>query len=173
MKMTKEEEKLFNSKTPVEYIDNSLRSKLPPGRKAYVTRLWLAKRKYTVDDIKYARNRHPFWKKLKMKGSYERNLQRRAEHDYTSYGTVEWDEKTILEFIRMNKKDKSGHYVHKDHELAKYFSATIPSIQHYRRKYNMAVALLTRKKSTVTDKRVYEYLVQSEQILRRMMKKRK
>ena len=46
--MNKQEEKLFKSKTPEEYIDNSLKVKLTPGRKAYITRLWLEKKKQAL-----------------------------------------------------------------------------------------------------------------------------
>ena len=172
-KMTKNEQRLFNSRNPNEYIDNSLRVKLRPSEKAKVTRMWLAKTKYTIEDIQHARNVHPYWKKKKMEGSYERNEYRKSFHDYTKYGTVEWDEKTIKEFIQMNKKDKSGRYVNKDHEMARHFNSTIPGIQHYRRKYNMAIKILDKEKEKPTTKRIYDLIVQSEQILRRALKSKK
>jgi len=168
--MNKQELKLFNSKTPEEYIDNSLKTNLPSGRKAHVTRLWLEKKKYTIEDIKRARNRHPYWKKKKMAGSSERNEQRRMEHDYRNYGSLEWDESTVKEFIEMNRKDKRGAYEHKDFELARHFATTIPSIQHYRRKYNMVVAILQKEKAAHSVKHVYDYLVHSEQKLRSILK---
>ena len=171
--MNKQELKLFNSKNPQEYIDNSLKVKLTPGRKAYITRLWLTKRKYTIEDIKKARNRHPYWKKKKMEGSSERNEQRRQEHDYRKHGTLEWNEDTIKEFIQMNKKDKRGNYIHKDYELAQHFNTTIPSIQHYRRKFNMAVAYLDKKKQGITAKRIFELVSNSEQKLRNLLKPKK
>ncbi len=168
--MNKQESLLFNSKTPEDYIDNSLKCKLPSGRKAYITRLWLEKKKYTIDDIKKARNRHPFWKKKKMEGSTQRNELRRREHDYSGNGTIEWDESVIVEFIGMNKKDKNGNYVQKDFELARHFATSIPSIQHYRRKYNMVMAILTKEKTAPTIKRIYGYIVHSEQRLRKILK---
>jgi hypothetical protein len=143
---------------------------LTPGRKAYITRLWLEKKKYSIEDIKRARNRHPYWKKKKMEGSSERNELRRQEHDYRGNGSLEWDEKTVKEFINMNKKDKKGNYVHKDFELAQHFNTTIPSIQHYRRKYNMAMNILEKKKQSVTVKRVFELIQNSEQRLRNILK---
>ncbi len=171
--MTKDELKLFQSKNPAEYIDNSLKVKLTPGRKAFITKLWLDKKpKYTIEDIKYARNRHPFWKGKKMKGSYERNEIRRFEHDYSEGSMLEWDEKTIKQFINMNKKDKNGRYQTKDYELARHFKTTIPSIQHYRRKYNMALKILNKKSINPTANRIYELIQSSEKILRNLMKKR-
>ncbi len=171
--MTKDELKLFQSKNPHEYIDNSLKVKLTPGRKAFITKLWLDKKpKYTIDDIKYARNRHPYWKDKKMRGSYERNEIRRQEHDYSRGSMLEWDEKTIKKFIDMNKKSKNGRYETKDYELAKYFKTTIPSIQHYRRKYNMAMKILDRKNIKPTVNRIFELIQSSEKILRGLLRKR-
>lgn len=169
--MNKEEQKLFNSKTPHEYIDNSLKVKLSPGRKAHITKLWLEKKKnYSIEDIQYARNRHPYWKSRKMQGSYERNEQRRMEHDYSSNLKLDWDRDAVMEFIAMNKKDERGRYEHKDFELAKHFRTSIPSIQHYRRKYNMAMVLMEREGLKPTGKRIYDYINQSESILRRLTK---
>lgn len=169
--MNKEETKLFKSRTPHEYIDNSLKSKLSPGRKAYITKIWLdKKKKFSIEDIQYARNRHPYWKSRKMVGSYERNEQRRMEHDYSSNSKLDWDDATVMEFIDMNKKDDHGRYLHKDFELARHFNTSIPSIQHYRRKYNMAMVLMSREGKKPTEKRIYEYITQSEAILRRLVK---
>jgi len=172
-KLSKREMKLFGSKTPREYIDNSLKVSLKPAEKAKITRLWLQKTRFTIEDIQHARNIHPYWKKKKMEGSYERNESRKISHDYTRYGTVEWNEDSIKEFIYLNQKDKSGRYIRKDHELAKHFHSTIPGIQHYRRKYNMAIKLLQKEKKSITTKRISDLITQSEQILRRMLKKHK
>lgn len=171
--MNKQELKLYNSRTPEEYIGNSLRTSLPSGRKAFITRLWLRKKKYTIEDIKRARNRHPYWKSKKMEGSAERNEVRRRDHDYRGYGSLDWDEATIKEFMDMNKKEKSGKYQYKDFELAQHFNTTIPSIQHYRRKSNMVVAIMAKEKSGSSSKRVFQLISWSEQRLRNHLKKPK
>ena len=173
LKMKKTEEKLYNSKSPAEYIDNSLKVKLSPSEKARITRLWLEKTGFTIEEIQHARNIHPYWKKKKMEGSYERNEYRKLQHDYSTKGTVEWNEKSITEFIKMNGKDKSGKYTYKDHELARHFNSTIPGIQHYRRKYNMAIKILDNEKTKPTVKRIYNLITQSEQILRRQVSRKK
>jgi hypothetical protein len=171
--MNKQELLLYNSRNPEEYIENSLRCKLPSGRKAYVTRLWLGKKRFTIDDIKKARNRHPYWKKKKMEGSTERNELRRKEHDYSGKRSIDWDEEIVMEFIGMNRKDRSGAYEHKDFELARHFATSIPSIQHYRRKYNMVAAILKKEKATPTAKKIYGYITQSEQKLRNILRGKK
>lgn len=168
--MNKEELKLYNSRTPEEYITNSLKSKLPQGRKAHVTKQWLMKTNYSVEDIQHARNRHPYWKTRKMSGSVERNQMRMIEHNYTTNKPVVWDEDAVKEFIQMNKKDKKGVYINKDFELARHFRSTIPSIQHYRRKYNMVIALFNKEGISPTVNNIYKYIIKSELLLRNMLK---
>ncbi len=169
--MNKEENKLFNSKTPEEYIENSLRSRLSPGKKASITRLWLNKNaKYTIDDIKYARNRHPHWKKKKMDGSLERNQQRQLTHNYSRGGDIVWNVKLIKKFISLNGKDASGKYVNRDHQLAKKFNTTIPAIQHYRRKYNLTLKILAKAGLKPSEGRLLEYISMSEKALREALK---
>ena len=169
--MNKGELKLFDSKNPKEYIMNSVKSRLDPSKKAALTKLWLTKKtKYTIEDIKYARNRHPYWKKRKGKGGLERTQKRIQEHDYTNNVPVIWDKENLKEFINMNKKDKNSIYINKDFELAKHFSTTIPSIQYLRRKHNIALKILTKQKKNVTVKRVYDLIVYSEQVLKKKRK---
>jgi len=168
--MERQELKLLNSKTPGEYIDNSLKSRLPAGRKAYLTKLWLEKTGRRVEEIQRARNRHPYWKKRKMKGSPARNLQRRRDHDYSENGKLRWNREAILEFLRMNKKDKRGRYLHRDYELAQHFNSSIPSIQHYRRKQNMVCAYLKKKKISITPSNILPHITKSEKLVREMLK---
>lgn len=94
------------------------------------------------------------------------------QHDYSKKGSIEWDEKRIKEFIKMNSKDKSGKYLYRDHELAKHFSSSIPGIQHYRRKYNMAIKILAKGKIKPSVVRIYNLITNSEQILRRQLSKK-
>ncbi|TAL32373.1 MAG: hypothetical protein EPN93_16280 [Spirochaetes bacterium] len=173
-KLSAQELKLLQSKNPEQYIENSIKSKLPSGRKAYMARLWMDKTGYSVEDIQRARNRNPYWKEKKMNGSPERNYQRRIDHDYSRgrTGAAVWDEETIKEFIALNKKDKAGRYIRKDFELAKHFKSTIAAIQHYRRKHNMTIRILDASRETPSVKKVYDYICMSEQILRTMLKQK-
>ncbi|HOW81352.1 MAG TPA: hypothetical protein PK573_02225 [Spirochaetota bacterium] len=170
---TEQEKNLLKAKNPRDYIDKSLKNKISPGRKAFVTRHWLDKTRYTIDDIKYARNRHPYWKAKKMEGTAERNAIRTKEHDYSKGDNIIWDEKLVHKFIERNKKDKQGKYIIKDWELAKEFRCTIPAIQHMRRKYNMAVRLIASSSGSITAKKLMEYLMLGESMLRNMQKKKR
>jgi len=168
--LNREEQKLFSSRNPDEYISNSLKSRLKPGKKAYITRLWLRMKGYGIVEIKHARNIHPYWKSRKMAGSVERNLQRRRSHDYSGNGRLDWTEDTIKEFITMNGKNKNGKYIHKDYELARHFGSTIAAIQHYRRKYNMAVAIIEKNDGERPNRnKIYYYLTKCEQSLRKLI----
>ena len=117
--LTKNDKMLLTAKNPKEYIERSLKSNITPGRKAFITRHWLEKKKYTIEDIKYARNRHPYWKEKKMEGTAERNAARSIEHNYGTGNNILWDDSLILEFMEANKKDKMGNYINRDWELAK------------------------------------------------------
>lgn len=170
---TAEERKLLNAKNPKEYIDLSLKSKLSSGRKAAITRYWLEKKKYTVEDIQYARNRHPYWKLRKMEGTAKRNQVRFLDHDYSSGVNIVWNTHRIEQFINSNKKDKKGNYIYKDWELAKHFKCSIAAVQHLRRKYNMSIRIIQGRKETITMKRLVESMIKGENILRAMKKKKK
>src|SRR5512137_991233 len=132
--MTKTETAILASKTPEDYIDRSLKARLPPAAKAKLARLWMEATGYTKEDILRARNRHPYWKKKKMEGSAERTRKRLAAHDYSGGSAVQWDEALVSEFLGLNKKGSDGRYEYKDWQLAEHFGATIPSIQYMRRK---------------------------------------
>jgi hypothetical protein len=173
LNFTEQEKNLLKAKNPKEYIDKSLKNRISPGRKAYVTRHWLEKTRFTIDDIKYARNRHPYWKAKKMEGTAERNAVRTKEHDYSKGDNIIWDDKLVHRFVEMNKKDKLGRYVTKDWELARDFKCTIPAIQHMRRKYNMTVRILSSSKTGITTKKLMEYLMLGESTLRNMAKKKR
>jgi hypothetical protein len=168
--LNREEQKLFSSRNPAEYISNSLKSRLQPGRKAYITKMWLRMKGYGIVEIQHARNIHPYWKSRKMAGSVERNLKRRKNHDYSSHRRLDWTDDTIKEFIMMNGKNKDGRYIHKDYELARHFGSTIPAIQHYRRKYNMAVAIIEKRDCERPSRnRIFNYITKCEQALRKLI----
>ncbi len=160
--MKKYEKIILDSRTPDEYVDNSLKSKLTPAEKAALARVWMQQTGFTKEDILHARNRHPYWKKKKMEGADERTQRRLAMHDYTKGKTVVWDQRKLQEFLELNKKDASGRYVHKDWELAKRFGTTIPSIQYMRRKYKKVRDLLGPK---ARKEKIIEYMGYSEIVL--------
>ena len=59
---------LSQSKTPQQFIDRCLHTKVSRGQKGLICIDWLKKTGYTNDDVKYARHRHPYWKAQKLKG---------------------------------------------------------------------------------------------------------
>lgn len=140
--MKKWEKIIMDSRTPDEYIENSLKSKLKPSEKAKLALSWMAATGYTKTDILYARNRNPYWKKKKMEGAGERTSRRLAMHDYSRGKAVNWNQQKLEEFLELNKRTASGEYAYRDWELADHFNTTIPSIQYMRRKYLKVRALL-------------------------------
>lgn len=170
---SREEKKLYQAKTPKDYIDKSYKLDIPSGRKAYVTKFWLKKTGNKVSSLEYYRNRHPYWKQRKGEGSAERVRERMDEHDYGTGSRLDWDDDLIREFLEANSKDKQGKYINRDWELARDFECTIATIQHFRRKYNMVLKIIKKKYSNVTKKRLIEYLKYGEGNLRDMVRKMK
>jgi len=74
--MKRWEKLILESKTPEEYVDRSFRSGLPPAEKARLARQWMEATGYGKEDILFARNRHPHWKKKKQEGSEGRTRRR-------------------------------------------------------------------------------------------------
>jgi hypothetical protein len=171
MVLTKKEKKLLKSKTPEKFIDNSIKLKISIGRKAYICKLWLNENnRFTIRDIKYARNRHPHWKKIK-RGDESKKLLRLKEYNYMKRRKLHWSESELLKFIEMNEKDDAGDYKNKDHELAKIFKSSIPGIQHIRRKINIAVKILIKKHDNINKINIYNLVYNnSEDRLRRQIK---
>ena len=163
-RMTKTETAILDSKTPEDYIDRSLKARLPPAAKAKLARLWMETTGYTKEDILRARNRHPYWKRKKMEGSAERTRRRLAAHDYSGGASVQWDQALVTEFLGLNRKGGDGRYVQKDWQLAERFGATIPSIQYMRRKLSKVELLLGARAS---QGKVVEYLLRAESVLSR------
>jgi hypothetical protein len=162
--MTKTETTILESKTPVDYIDRSLKARLSPAAKAKLARLWMESTGYTKEDILRARNRHPYWKRKKMEGSAERTRKRLAAHDYSSGAPVQWDSSLVSEFLELNRRGSDGRYEQKDWQLAEHFGATIPSIQYMRRKLSKVEDLLGTR---VSRGKVVEYLLRAESVLSR------
>lgn len=162
--MTKTETTILESRTPADYIDRSLKARIPPAAKAKLARLWMESTGYSKEDILRARNRHPYWKRKKMEGSAERTRKRLAAHNYSSGGSVQWDSKLVAEFLRLNRRSSDGRYEWKDWQLAERFGATIPSIQYMRRKLSKVDGLLGGRAS---QGKVVEYLLRAESVLAR------
>jgi hypothetical protein len=161
-KISSEKSKLLSAKTPEQYISLSINSKLPQRKKAIITSEWLAKTNYTYDDIVYARNRHPFWKKKKSAGSAERNVKRMEEFNYKKAGEAsrkKWSIQEIGELFDLDKKFL-------DRDLAKKFQTSLPAINHIRRKFKMTCNILTIKKEKLNKKKIISYSMKGEKILR-------
>ena len=92
--LSPEMKKLLIRKTPESYIDFSVKSTLTPAEKRKVTRIWLKKSGFSIEDINYARNRHPHWKKIKMKGSSERTKNRMEKYDFSKGQHKKWGKKS-------------------------------------------------------------------------------
>lgn len=155
---------LLKCKTPAEYIDKCIKSSLSRYEKAVVTTEWKKITGYTIDDIKYARHRHPYWKKKKHKGARERNMKRYKEYDFSDPDFfIIWTDELLEQFVLKNKK-QSGIYINKDHELAKHFRTTIPSIQYLRRKYNKALKVLNEDNIKPTEKRIIKLMLKDKRV---------
>lgn len=140
----KKEQIILSSKTPEQYIENSLRVKISSGRKAYLCKIWLEKTGYTIEDIQYARNRHPHWKKLKHKGHKQRTQARLEKYKFNT-ASKKWTHKEVLKFLQMND---TKH----DYEIAEYFKRSIPSVQYLRRKIKLLIDVEPQKFKASKDK---------------------
>ena len=164
------EKQILNARTPDEYIHRSLYSDVPRGRKTVLCRQWKEKTGFTSEDIQYARNRHPYWKDKKMSGWQERNQKRWSEHDYRKVkkNRIEAFESDVIEkFCMLNKKDKNGNYLMKDWEIAKELKLSIPSVQHWRRKYLLVLRLLDVLQKKPAKKIIWKRMGGHENGLRR------
>lgn len=161
-KISSERAKLLSAKTPEQYIALSIDSKLPPGKKATITSEWLAKTNYTYEDISYARNRDPYWRKKKSLGSKQRNLKRISEFNYKKPGSTPkktWSVKEMEELFELDKKLV-------DRELAKKFKTSLPAINHIRRKFKMVREIFEIRKQKPNKSKIVAYSMKSEKLLR-------
>jgi len=155
---------ILDSRSPDEYIEASLKSRLSPAAKARLAKQWMESTGYTREDILYARNRHPYWRKKKMEGSVERTRRRLEAHNYSQGQSTPWSRERVEEFLSLNGKDRGGRYERKDWELAEHFGSSIPSIQYMRRKCRKVENLLG---SRASKNRIVEYLLCAESVLSR------
>lgn len=153
--------KLLNSKTPEEYIDLSVKSNLPQRDKAMATKVWLGKTKYSIDDIAYARNRHPYWKAVKQKNHQIRTKKRFSEYDYSGGKNKPWTPEVLKKFLDSNEKKT-------DRELAQEFKRSIPSIQAIRRRINLANRVFKLEGASRVNKNMMLKKIQcDEKVLRK------
>ena len=157
--LSPEMKKLLLRKTPESYIDYSVKSTLTPAEKRKVTRIWLKKTGFTINDINYARNRHPHWKKIKMKGSAERTKNRMVKYDYSKGKHKKWDKEELRSFLEINDEML-------DYQLAEQFESSIPSIQGVRRLYNLAVKILELEGKKKTKPALLKLMLINEKALR-------
>ena len=161
--LTEEMKKLLQKKTADAYVDFSVKSSLTPAEKRIVTRLWLAKTGLKIEDINYARNRHPYWKKIKMKGASERTKSRMEKFDFSKGKHKKWGKEELLEFLDLN----SGKA---DFELAEHFKCSIPAVQGVRRLYNLAVKILDIEGKKKNKTALHKLMLINEKALRNMYK---
>ncbi|MCE9500986.1 MAG: hypothetical protein K8R21_10890 [Leptospira sp.] len=156
-----EKRNLLSAKTPDQYIDRSIKSKLKPGQKGSITLEWLRKTGYSNEDIQHARNRNPYWKKLKGKGSYERNSERLEKYNFNKSDSQKrvWTEKDLDKLYDMNKTMA-------DWELAKHFKTSIPSINHLRRKFRLSEEIMKANGEKPNKKKILRYSLKAEKLLR-------
>ncbi len=166
VKMSDEMKKLLQKKTIDAYVDYSIKSSLTPAEKRFITRKWLDKTGLTIEDINYTRNRHPYWKKIKMNGAAERRKSRMEKYDFSGGKHKKWEKEELLEFIDLNGK-------HADFELAEIFKCSIPSIQGVRRLYNLSVKILELEGKKRAKPAIHKLMLINEKALRDMYKKMK
>ncbi|MCL2480226.1 MAG: hypothetical protein FWF38_00795 [Spirochaetaceae bacterium] len=164
IKMSEKMKKLLEKKTIDAYVDYSIKSSLTPAEKRFVTRKWLEKTGLTIQDINYTRNRHPYWKKVKMNGAAERRKTRMEKYDFSKGTHKKWEKEELLDFIDLNPK-------HPDFELAKIFKCSIPSIQGIRRLYNLAAKILEFEGKKKAKPAMHKLMLINEKALREMYKK--
>ena len=155
--------KLLNSRTPEEYIDQSVKSNLPQREKAKATKQWLEESGFTMDDISYARNRHPYWKSVKQRNHQERTRKRFDEYNYSKGGSKPWTEDLLKDFLDHNTEKT-------DRELAQAFNRSIPSVQAIRRRINIANRIFSLEgKSRITKNMLLKLIMSDEKVLRRKL----
>lgn len=172
------EKQILNAKDPAQFIDRCVNSSVSRGKKIVLGRKWREKTGFTMEDIEYARNRHPYWKEKKMAGWQQRNEKRWTAYNFTSKESLEPDYWTknnfanLREYIKKDKKNSNGIYRTKDRELAEFFRTSIPSIQHMRRKSNMVTKIMEKRKIKDSLKNRLEFMQLGETTLREMLNRK-
>lgn len=155
--------KLLSAKTPEEYIDYSVKSNLSQREKARATKLWLDQNEYTIKDISYARNRHPYWKAIKQKNHQFRTKKRFSDFNYSTGNSQPWTDELLKQFLDVNDKKT-------DRELAKEFKRSLPSIQAIRRRVNLANRLFQIEGvPKITKSMMLKRITSDEKVLRKKL----
>jgi hypothetical protein len=161
----KEVKKLLAAKSPDKYIDLSVKSDLPSNIKGVVTREWVKQNGYTIENIKYARNRHPYWKDKKQTNHTERTRKRFEQFNFSGGDNRKWTKDELSEFIKINDKFT-------DRELAEHFTRSIPSIQGIRRRINLGVRILEAQgEKSIKKTSLGKFVKIDEKVLRRELSK--
>ncbi|MCB1192593.1 MAG: hypothetical protein H7A23_04920 [Leptospiraceae bacterium] len=160
-KINEEKNKLMTAKTPEEYIERSLKSKLGSGQKGSITVKWLKKTNYTFADLQRARTNNSSWKEIKGKGSYARNAKRLEKYNFkgSQKGKKEWTKENLSELYDLNKTKK-------DWELAEHFHTSLPAINHIRRKFKLAKMIMEKKNEKIAKKKILLIIQKNEKALR-------
>jgi len=151
---------LLAAETPEEWISRSLdvAGVVSRGKKAKLATIWMGRTGYTTKDIMYARHRHEYWKGKKLHGWKERNSLRWAKFNFKQKANTRkrWSKEKIEHFLLVNHK-------YKDKELAQLFSTSIPSIQYWRRKYNIIKKMQQQRvRAIFTKSDIEELMTMSE-----------
>ncbi len=155
---------LMKAKDPSIYVDRSVKSGLTPGEKMRATRQWLSLNGFSIKDIEYARNRHPYWKSVKRKNHNERTKRRFDEFNFSNGNSRRWTSRELGDFLKMTDSTS-------DRELARHFERSIPSIQGIRRRLNLGRRiLLARGTRKIRKESLVKFLITDEEKLRRMLK---
>jgi hypothetical protein len=157
------------SRTPDEFVRRSIDAPLSSGELAATTRAWTKARGLDVSAVKNARKNNPRWRETKLSLQRHRSMRRFVDHNYSNsrYVRTRWDAEKIQEFLSMNILGENGRYVYRDWQMAKRLKTSIPSIQYWRRKVNMAYKILG---DGVLQANLLEYLSVCEQSLRKKMR---
>ena len=160
---------ISQSKTPQQFIDRCLHTKVLRGQKGLICIDWLKKTGYTNDDVKHARHRHPYWKAQKLKGGQERNKKRMKLFNFYGYKVSQhWTPEKIKRFMYLNKKEADGKYMNTDVAIASVLKTSIASVQYWRRKFNMIEKLVGSRRVDMMS-----LATQSEHALRTKIKRKK
>lgn len=165
------EQQVLRARTPESYINLCLLYNGKGRTKQQITQAWLNKTGHTIDDIKYARHRHPYWKAMKLKGHKERNARRMREFAFLkSTSRHAWEDYEIAQFLSLNKKDREGNYIYKDTYIASKMRTSIPSVQYWRRKINLIEKILSIRRGVYPKN---ELITKNENFLRTLYQQTK
>jgi hypothetical protein len=116
-----------SSTSPLDYVDKILKSDLPIPEKRKIGKNYRKTFGVTSAEVTAARNRHPYYKKLKNKNSKENQKNRNKIITATRRA---WTKSDLELFARLNDTMS-------DIALARELDRTIPSVNAMRRKHKI------------------------------------